>query len=167
MSGLHLEHAPERLWRCPRCSRPFASQPPTHACGRWTVADHFAGKPRAYAPPRRLMLNHWALDGDWTMQKQAIRLNRPNGRIVYRFHARDLHLVMGPAARGAPARFRVLIDGKPPGAAHGVDVDPEGHGTAAEQRLYHLIRQPMPIADRLFEIEFLEPGIEAFAFTFG
>jgi thiol-disulfide isomerase/thioredoxin len=126
-----------------------------------------AGKPRAYAPPRRLMLNHWALDGDWTMQKQAIRLNRPNGRIVYRFHARDLHLVMGPAARGAPARFRVLIDGKPPGAAHGVDVDPEGHGTAAEQRLYHLIRQPMPIADRLFEIEFLEPGIEAFAFTFG
>ena len=101
------------------------------------------------------------------MQKQATVLNKPNGRIAYRFHARDLHLVMGPAARGTPVRFRVLIDGQPLGAAHGVDVDDQGNGTATEQRMYQLIRQPKPIADRKFEIEFLDPGVEAFAFTFG
>jgi hypothetical protein len=126
-----------------------------------------AGKPRSYAVPPRLMLNHWALAGNWTMQRQAIRLNEPNGRIVHRFHARDLHLVMGPAARGTPVRFRVLIDGKPPGVAHGIDVDEQGNGVVDEQRLYHLIRQPQPIADRRFEIEFLDPAVEAFAFTFG
>jgi hypothetical protein len=101
------------------------------------------------------------------MQPQAIALNKANGRIAYRFHARDLHLVMGPAARGSPVRFRVLIDGQPPGAAHGTDVDDQGNGTATEQRLYQLIRQPKPIADRQLEIEFLDPGVEAFAFTFG
>ena len=94
-------------------------------------------------------------------------LNKPNGRIAYRFHARDLHLVMGPAAPGNPVRFRVLIDGQVPGAAHGIDVDDQGNGTIAEQRLYQLIRQPKPIIDRLFEIEFLDPGAEAFSFTFG
>ena len=125
------------------------------------------GKPRAYAAPARLAVNHWALAGDWTMQKHAIQLNRPNGRIVYRFHARDLHLVMGPAPRGTAVRFRVLIDGKPPGAAHGIDVDQQGNGTVTEQRLYQLIRQPKPIADRQLEIEFLDPGVEAFVFTFG
>ena len=97
----------------------------------------------------------------------AIVLNQANGRIAYRFHARDLHLVMGPAARGTSVRFRVLIDGQPPGAAHGIDVDDQGNGTVAEQRLYQLIRQPNPIADRQFEIEFLDPGVEAFSFTFG
>jgi thiol-disulfide isomerase/thioredoxin len=125
------------------------------------------GKPRAYAAPARLAVNHWALAGDWTMQKDGILLNKPNGRIVYRFHARDLHLVMGPAPRGTAARFRVLIDGKPPGAAHGIDIDEQGNGTVTEQRLYQLIRQPKPIGDRQFEIEFLDPGVEAFAFTFG
>jgi thiol-disulfide isomerase/thioredoxin len=125
------------------------------------------GKPRAYAAPARLTVNHWALAGDWTMRKDAILLNRPNGRIVYRFHARDLHLVMGPAAPGTAVRFRVLIDGKPPGAAHGVDVDEQGNGTVTEQRLYQLIRQPKPIVDRQFEIEFFAPAVEAFAFTFG
>jgi hypothetical protein len=94
-------------------------------------------------------------------------VNKPNGRIAYRFHARDLHMVMGPAARGAPVKFRVLIDGQPPGAAHGTDVDEAGHGTVTEQRLYQLIRQQAPIADREFQIEFLGPGAEAFAFTFG
>jgi hypothetical protein len=74
---------------------------------------------------------------------------------------------MGPAARGTAVRFRVLIDGQPPGAAHGIDVNDQGYGTATEQRLYQLIRQPKPIADRLFEIEFLDPGVEVFAFTFG
>ena len=125
------------------------------------------GKRRAYAVPARLRLNHWALSGDWTMEKQATVLHKANGRIAYRFHARDLHLVMGPAARGTSVRFRVLIDGRPPGAAHGVDVDDQGNGTVTDQRLYQLIRQPAPIVDRLFEIEFLDPGVEAFAFTFG
>jgi thiol-disulfide isomerase/thioredoxin len=124
-------------------------------------------KRRVYAAPARLRLNHWALSGDWTVEKTATVLNKANGRIAYRFHARDLHLVMGPAARGASVRFRVLIDGQPPGAAHGIDVDAQGNGTVTEQRLYQLIRQPKPIADRQFEIEFLDSGVEAFAFTFG
>ena len=94
-------------------------------------------------------------------------LDKPNGRIAYRFHARDLNLVMGPASQGAPVRFRVLIDGQPPDAAHGIDVDDQGKGTVTEQRLYQLIRQPRPITDRRFEIEFLDPGVETFAFTFG
>ncbi len=94
-------------------------------------------------------------------------LNKANGRIVYRVHVRDLHLVMGPAARGTSVQFRVLIDGKPPGAAHGIDVDDQGNGTVTEQQLYQLIRQPKPITDRQFEIEFLDSGVEAFVFTFG
>jgi hypothetical protein len=126
-----------------------------------------ADRRRGYAAPERLKLNHWALAGDWTVGKQATVLHRANGRILYRFHARDLHLVMGPATPGATVRFRVLIDGKPPGAAHGLDVDSEGNGTAVEQRLYQLVRQPKPIGERLFEIEFLDPGVEVFAFTFG
>ena len=124
-------------------------------------------KRKVYAVPARLRLNQWALSGDWTVQKQAIVLNKVNGRIAYRFHARDLHLVMGPAVPGTSVRFRVLIDGQPPGAAHGIDVDDQGNGRVTEQRLYQLIRQPKPIADRLFEIEFLDSGVEAFAFTFG
>jgi thiol-disulfide isomerase/thioredoxin len=124
-------------------------------------------KPRVYAAPARVKLNDWALSGDWTVKRDAVVLNKANGRIAYRFHARDLHLVMGPAARGASVRFRVLIDGQPPGAAHGSDVDDHGNGTVSEQRLYQLIRRPNPIADRQFEIEFLDPGVEAFAFTFG
>ena len=124
-------------------------------------------KARMYELPARLRLNEWALSGDWTVKKEPAVLNKANGRIAYRFHARDLHLVMGPAARGTSVRFRVLIDGQPPTAAHGADVDDQGNGTVAEQRLYQLIRQPKPITDRLFEIEFLDPGVEAFAFTFG
>jgi len=123
--------------------------------------------PRDYALPMRLRLNDWALSGDWTFKSQGTALNKPNGRIAYRFHARDLHLVMGPATPGRSVKFRVLIDGQPPGAAHGGDVDEQGNGTVTEQRLHQLIRQPMPIADRQFEIEFLDPGVEAFAFTFG
>jgi thiol-disulfide isomerase/thioredoxin len=125
------------------------------------------GKRRVYAAPAQLSLNHWALSGDWTVEKQATVLNGANGRIVYRFYARDLHLVMGPTTRGASVRFRVRIDGQPPGAAHGTDVDDQGNGTVVEQRLYQLIRQSKPIADRQFEIEFLDPGVAAHAFTFG
>ncbi len=124
-------------------------------------------KRQEYALPSRLRLNHWALSGDWTMGREAIVLNQPNGRIVYRFHARDLHLVMGPAAPKAPARFRVLIDGQAPHGAHGVDVDDQGNATVTEPRMYQLIRQPTPISDRQFEIEFLDAGVEAYSFTFG
>jgi hypothetical protein len=125
------------------------------------------GKPRAYAGPAHLKLNHWSLTGDWTMEDEASVLNKANGRITYRFHARDLHLVMGPAARGSSLRFRVLIDGQPPGGAHGLDVDDRGNGTVNEERLYQLIRQQKPIADRVFEIEFLDSGVKAYVFTFG
>jgi thiol-disulfide isomerase/thioredoxin len=124
-------------------------------------------QPRVYAAPARFSLNQWALAGEWTVKREATVLNKANGRIAYRFHARDLHLVMGPAARGTSVRFRVLIDGLPPGEAHGIDVDEQGNGTVTQQRLYQLIRQPKPIADRQFEIEFLDAGVEAFAFTFG
>jgi hypothetical protein len=101
------------------------------------------------------------------MGKQATILNKANGRIAYRFHARDLHLVMGPPALGTSVRFRVFIDGQPPVRGHGLDVSDNGNGTVTEPRLYQLIRQPPPIAERQFEIEFLDPGVEAFAFTFG
>jgi thiol-disulfide isomerase/thioredoxin len=127
----------------------------------------FLDKPRMYELPARLRLNEWALSGDWTVKKDATALNKANGGIAYRFHARDLHLVMGPAAPGTSVGFLVLIDGRPPGAAHGIDVDEQGYGTVTEQRLYQLIRQPKPIADRQFQIEFFGPGVEAFAFTFG
>jgi thiol-disulfide isomerase/thioredoxin len=125
------------------------------------------GKTRDYASPGSLRLNQWALSGDWTVNPGAVLLDKSNGRIVYRFHARDLHLVMGPPSRGSSIRFRVLLDGRPPGNAHGADVDEQGNGTATEQRMYQLIRQPKPIADRVFEIEFLDPGVEAYVFTFG
>lgn len=124
-------------------------------------------KRRTYVAPAQMSLNHWALTGDWTLRKQAAALDKPNGRIAYRFHARDVHLVMGPTTQGASVRFRVFIDGQPPGAAHGVDVDSQGNGTVTQQRMYQLIRQPAPIVERLFEIEFLDSGVEAFAFTFG
>jgi thiol-disulfide isomerase/thioredoxin len=129
--------------------------------------DAVLDQPRVYAAPAHFSLNQWALAGEWTVQREATVLNSANGRIAYRFHARDLHLVMGPAARGTSVRFRVFIDGQAPGEAFGSDVDEQGNGTVSEQRLYQLIRQPKPIADRQFEIEFLDAGVEAFAFTFG
>src|SRR5258708_16097851 len=125
------------------------------------------GVRHVYTVPARLRLNQWALAGDWTMESQSSVLNEANGRIAYRFHARDVNLVMGLAARGTSVRFRVFIDGKPAGAAHGSDVDAQGNGTVSDQRLYQLIRQPAPIAGRQFEIEFLDPGVATFAFTFG
>jgi thiol-disulfide isomerase/thioredoxin len=124
-------------------------------------------RPHTYSIPVRLGLNQWALSGDWTVEGGPTVLNQANGRIAYCFHARDLHLVMGPAVRGASARFRVFINGEPPGPAHGTDVDEQGNGTVNEQRLYQLIRQPKPIVDRRFEIEFLDSGVAAFVFTFG
>jgi thiol-disulfide isomerase/thioredoxin len=125
------------------------------------------GMRRDYAAPAQLRLNEWSLAGDWTVEQQPAMLHEAGGRIAYRFHARDLHLVLGPAVRGSAVRFRVLLDGRAPGDAHGSDVDAEGSGTVTEQRLYQLIRQPGPIADRQFEIVFVDAGVEAFAFTFG
>ena len=122
---------------------------------------------RTYVLPATLKLNQWALAGDWTVERQRIVLKKASGRIAYRFHARDLHLVMGPLAPGTSARFRVLIDGNAPGTAHGIDVDDQGGGRVSESRMYQLIRQPKPIVDRQFEIEFIDSGVEAFSFTFG
>ncbi len=126
-----------------------------------------ADERRTYAAPARLRLNQWALSGHWTVTHQAAVLDRAPGRIACCFHARDLHLVVGPAMREIPVRFRVLLDGRPPGDAHGGDVDDEGYGTITDQRLYQLIRQPKPIVDRQCAIEFLGAGVEAFAFTYG
>jgi thiol-disulfide isomerase/thioredoxin len=132
-----------------------------------SVGGAIPGKPHAYTVPARLGLNEWALSGDWTVEAEATTLNAANGRIVCRFHARDLNLVMGPAAPGGPVRCRVLIDGQPPGAAHGTDVDSDGNGTVRHQGVYQLIRQPGPITDRTFEITFLDAGVQAYCFTFG
>jgi thiol-disulfide isomerase/thioredoxin len=115
----------------------------------------------------RLQLNEWVLKGKWTVGKQPAVLEEADGRIVYRFHARDLNLVMTAGAGGKPVRFRVLLEGHAPGAAHGIDVDEQGSGAVSEPRMYQLIRQSGPIADRRFEIEFLDPGVEVFVFTFG
>jgi thiol-disulfide isomerase/thioredoxin len=125
------------------------------------------GTRHGYAAPTRLALDHWALTGDWTVRAQATVLNQAGGRIAYRFHARDLHLVMAPPAPGGPVRFRVRLDGQPPGAAHGTDVDEQGDGTLTDPRLYQLIRQPGPVAERTLEVTFLDPGVHAYAFTFG
>lgn len=121
----------------------------------------------SYRAPAELRRNQWALSGDWRIGSVPAHLDEAGGSITYQFHARDVHLVMGPPVARAPVRFRVRLDGEPPGPAHGIDVDDGGNGTADYQRMYQLIRQPAPIGDRRFEIEFLDPGVEAFVFTFG
>jgi thiol-disulfide isomerase/thioredoxin len=125
------------------------------------------GVPSAYTAPEMLMLNQWALAGDWTIESGASVLNAADGRIAFRFHARDVHLVMGLPASDTAVPFRVLVDGEPPGDAHGLDVDEQGHGTVSQQRLYQLVRERGSIADRTFEIVFLAAGVEAYVFTFG
>jgi hypothetical protein len=124
-------------------------------------------KPHSYISPSELKLNYWALAGDWVADKQSIRLNAANGQIAYQFHARDLHLVMGAADPRTPVRFRVQLGGQTPSVARGTDADANGEGTVTEPRMYHLIRQQKPITDRRFEIEFLDPGVNAYSFTFG
>ena len=125
------------------------------------------GLPHHYTAPAKLRLNHWALAGDWTVEDQAVRLGTAGGQISCRFLARDLNLVMGPAAPGTPVPFRMLLDGQPPGPDHGTDVDEHGSGTLTEQRLYQLVRQHGPVTERTFEIKFAYPGADAYAFTFG
>jgi thiol-disulfide isomerase/thioredoxin len=124
-------------------------------------------EPHDYSGPSELGLNQWAPSGVWTLAEHAAVLGEAPGRIAIRFHARDVNLVMGPPARGTSVPFRVLIDGEPPDDANGIDVDERGNGRVTEQRTYQLIRQPKPIADRQFEIEFLDSGVEAYCFTFG
>jgi thiol-disulfide isomerase/thioredoxin len=112
-------------------------------------------------------LNEWGLTGNWTVGPEQASLNAADGSIYYRFHARDLHLVLGPGADGKPVRFTVTVDGKAPGDGHGVDTDADGNGTVTGQRLYQLVREAGPVGDHTFEIRFLDPGVQAFAFTFG
>jgi cytochrome c biogenesis protein CcdA/thiol-disulfide isomerase/thioredoxin len=116
------------------------------------------------ATPR---LNEWGLTGNWTVGAEQAKLNDKDGSIYYRFHARDLHLVLGPGEDGKPVRFQVTVDGKPPGDGHGVDTDADGNGTVTGQRLYQLVRETGAVGDHTFEIRFLDPGVQAFAFTFG
>jgi hypothetical protein len=120
-----------------------------------------------YSVPARLRRNHWALAGDWRIGSVPTLLEERGGSISYQFHARDVHLVMGPPVAQPSVRFRVRLDGEAPGPAHGIDIDEGGIGAADYQRMYQLIRQPAPIGDRVFEIEFLDAGVEAFVFTFG
>jgi thiol-disulfide isomerase/thioredoxin len=124
-------------------------------------------EPRVYTPPGRLRLNSWGLSGTWTMTGDATVLNERGGRIAFQFHARDLNLVMGPSSQGAAIPFRAFLDGQLAKDAHGSDVDRDGSGMVSDQRTYQLIRQPGPIADRLFEVEFNDAGVEAYCFTFG
>ncbi|HEX9170993.1 MAG TPA: cytochrome c biogenesis protein DipZ, partial [Roseiarcus sp.] len=123
--------------------------------------------PHVYSQGDLKQLNDWALAGDWTIGGQSATLNKTDGAISFRFHARDLHLVLGPGADGKPVRFRVKIDGAAPGESHGADVNADGEGVVTEHRLYQLVRQSGPIMDRTFTIEFLDPDVQAYAFTFG
>jgi thiol-disulfide isomerase/thioredoxin len=123
--------------------------------------------PHTYPEPSRLSLNEWAPSGTWTLAQHAVVLNEAPGRIAFRFQARDVNLVMGSSERGTSVPFSVLLDGTAPAGAHGFDVDDQGHGTLADQRLHQLIRQPGSVRERLLEIEFLRSGAEAYCFTFG
>jgi cytochrome c biogenesis protein CcdA/thiol-disulfide isomerase/thioredoxin len=137
-------------------------------------ADSFAspggqvpGVAHDYSALAKLALNQWALEGNWTVGEESAVENAASARILFHFQARDLHLVLGPGPDGKPIRFRVRLDGAAPGADHGADIDADGNGTVSEERLYQLIRQSGDIRDRVFEIEFLDPGVVGYAFTFG
>ncbi|HTB97755.1 MAG TPA: thioredoxin family protein [Terracidiphilus sp.] len=137
-------------------------------------ASHFASpggiskdQERQYAAPASPALNQWGLAGKWVDHGETAVLQAAGGKIVFRFHARDLHLVLGPGADGKPVRYRVTIDGQAPGDNHGVDTDAQGSGLVTEHRLYQLVRQKGAISDHIFTIEFEDAGVQAFAFTFG
>jgi thiol-disulfide isomerase/thioredoxin len=139
----------------------------------YSRSEHFASPDGAafdessvYELPERLRLNHWALAGEWTIGGENVVLDQAGGRISFRFHARDAHLVLS-RGDGGPIPFRLLLDGEAPGASHGVDVDEEGHGVLEHGRLYQLVREQDGVRERTLEITFLEPGAEAYAFTFG
>ena len=135
-------------------------------------AQNFAGdaayaRPHEHVVPEPLNLNEWALGGSWTIGPGHSTANEPGGRLAFRFHGRDVNLVMGPPARGESVPFHVLVDGEPLGEARGLDVDEDGRGTLSQQRLHQLIREPGSIRDRTFEVVFETPGAEAYCFTFG
>ncbi len=137
-------------------------------------SEHFSSpsgvvpdEPQDYTAPARLKLNDWALTGRWAINEENAVLHAPGGAVVFRFQARDLHLVLGPGPSGKPVRFRVRLDGADPGESHGTDTDARGNGVVREQRLYQLIRQPAVVQPRTFTIEFFDPGVQAYAFTFG
>jgi thiol-disulfide isomerase/thioredoxin len=136
-------------------------------------SEHFASPDgaafdeyRAYMLPEHLQFNHWALAGEWTIERENVVLDRAGGSIAYRFHARDAHLVLSPGAQ-EPIPFRVLLDGEAPGSSHGVDIDEDGNGLLRDGRLYQLVREPDAVHERTLEITFLKPGAEAYVFTFG
>ncbi|HEY9126123.1 MAG TPA: thioredoxin family protein [Acidobacteriaceae bacterium] len=137
-------------------------------------AAHFVSKggikkdqEQTYTEPAHLLQNEWGLAGRWTDHQQAAVLDAAGGKVIFRFHARDLHMVLGPGADGKPVRYRVTVDGQAPGQNHGVDTDDDGNGTVKEHRLYQLVRQKGAIVDHTFAIEFIDPGVQAFSFTFG
>jgi Thioredoxin like C-terminal domain len=120
-----------------------------------------------YQTPYPLQPNQWGLTGRWTIGEEQSSLDEAGGKITFHFHARDLHLVLGPGADGKPVRFKVTLDGQAPGASHGMDSDAAGNGTVTTQRLYQLLRVQGPVGDHTFTIQFLDTGVQAFAFTFG
>jgi len=163
-----------------RFSAPGVEAPPSGAIGSgetyvgYRRADNFASAEKLqpdrrarYTAPARPALNQWGLEGSWNVGGEAAVLAEPRGRIVFRFHSRDLHVVLAPSASGAPVRFAVRLDGKAPGVDHGADSAPDGSGVVREPRLYQLIRQTGSIRDRTFEIEFADAGAQAYVFTFG
>ena len=145
----------------------------TRDVSRLRHSEHFASpngaaldERRIYELPERLRFNHWALAGEWTIGRENVVLEEAGGSIAFRFHGRDAHLVLSPGAR-EPIPFRVLLDGEAPGLSQGVDVDEDGNGLLREGRLYQLVRQHDGVRERTLEITFLEPGAQAYAFTFG
>ena len=122
---------------------------------------------KTYTPPARPALNQWGLGGSWNIGAESATLKSAPGKIVFRFHSRDLHIVLGPQTNGTPVRFNVKLNGAAPGADHGSDSTADGAGEVREPRMYQLIRQKGSIKDALFELEFLDPGVQAFSFTFG
>jgi len=163
VNGISTEAAPdERDLRSPETYIGYAQA--TNFASPGFVSENVS---KVYKTSSALPLNHWSLAGVWTIAGEYAVLNNAPGSIAYRFHARDLHLVLARSSQDHPIRFRVTIDGKPPGADHGYDVDADGWGTLGEDRLYQLVRQAGKVVDRTFEIEFLESGVRAYAFTFG
>ena len=163
VNGISTETAPdERDLRSPETYIGYAQA--TNFASPGFVNENSS---KAYKTLAGLPLNHWGLAGVWTITGEYAVLNDAPGGITYRFHARDLHLVLARPSQGHPIRFRVRIDGNPPGADHGYDIDADGWGSLEDDRLYQLVRQAGKILDRTFEIEFFESGVRAYAFTFG
>ena len=163
VSGVGIEAAPD--WTDVRSPETYIG---------YRQAENFASPERvhkdsiqAFSAPAKPSLNHWGLSGSWSVNAESAVLQAVPGKIVFRFHSRDLHFVLAPTKDGKPVRFKVTLDGAAPGENRGVDVVPDGSGEIREPRLYQLIRQKGPIVDRTFEIEFLDPGVQALDFTFG